>query len=125
MGIPRRLDTKIPEKELYAELRKLLGKAFREQTGHKESRILEGHLIVDCIHTLVEIPPTYSAAQVAGYSKGKSAIQIARRFEGGQKNFSGEHLRARGYYISTAGLDEKEYVSISEIKKMKVNDRIS
>jgi putative transposase len=42
----------------------------------------------------------------AGYLKGKSAIQIARKYGGRQKNFKGEHFWARGYFVSTVGLDE-------------------
>ncbi|MGB0128074.1 MAG: transposase, partial [Rhodocyclaceae bacterium] len=30
----------------------------------------------------------------------------ARRFGGRQKNFTGEHFWARGYFVSTVGLDE-------------------
>ena len=105
------------KKKLYTELRKLLGEVFRELASHKESRILEGHLMIDHIHILIEIPPKYSVAQVVGYIKGKSAIHIARRFEGRQKNFTGEHFWARGYYVSTVGLDEKvirEYIRNQE-----------
>ncbi len=40
------------------------------------------------------------------YLKGKSAIQIARKFGSRQKNFTGEHFWARGYFVSTVGLDE-------------------
>jgi putative transposase len=105
------------KKKLYTELRKLLGEVFRELASHKESRILEGHLMVDHVHILIEIPPKYSVAQVVGYIKGKSAIHIARRFEGRQKNFTGEHFWARGYYVSTVGLDEnviREYIKHQE-----------
>jgi putative transposase len=45
-------------------------------------------------------------AQVIGYIKGKSTIAIARRFVGKEKNFTGQNFWARGYYISTVGLDE-------------------
>jgi putative transposase len=38
--------------------------------------------------------------------KGKRAIQIARRFGGRKKNFTGEHFWALGYFVSTVGLDE-------------------
>ncbi|GHU13715.1 hypothetical protein FACS189441_1760 [Betaproteobacteria bacterium] len=38
--------------------------------------------------------------------KGKSAIQIARKYGGRQKNFTSEHFGARGYFVSTVGLDE-------------------
>jgi putative transposase len=43
---------------------------------------------------------------VVGYIKGKSAIHIARTYMGRQRNFTGEHFWARGYYVSTVGLDE-------------------
>ena len=44
---------------------------------------------------------------VVGYIKGKSAISIARRFAGKTKNFTGENFWARGYFVTTIGLDEE------------------
>jgi putative transposase len=38
--------------------------------------------------------------------KGKSAITIARQFGGRERNFTGEVFWARGYFVSTVGLDE-------------------
>ena len=43
---------------------------------------------------------------MVGFLKGKSAIQIARKFGARQKNFTGEHFWARGYLVSTVELDE-------------------
>jgi putative transposase len=108
---------KYRKKKLYVELRKLLGEVLRGLASHRESRILEGHLLVDHIHMLIEIPPKYSVAQVVGYMKGKSAIHIARTFEGRQKNFTGQHFWARGYFVSTVGLDEnviRDYIKNQE-----------
>jgi hypothetical protein len=34
---------------------------------------------------------------VIGFLKGKSAIAVARQFGGKERNFTGEHLWARGY----------------------------
>jgi putative transposase len=96
--------SKYRKKKLYAELRKLLGEVFRGLAENRESKILEGHLMVDHVHMLIEIPPKYAVAQVVGYIKGKSAIHIARTYEGKQKNFSGEHFWARGYFVSTEAL---------------------
>jgi putative transposase len=42
---------------------------------------------------------------VVGFLKGKSAIAIARKFKGKQQNFSGESFWARGYAVSTVGLE--------------------
>ncbi len=51
--------------------------------------------------------------------KGKSAIAIAiaKKFRGRQRNFDGEHFWARGYFVSTVGLDEEmilEYIRNQE-----------
>ena len=79
--------------------------------------IEEGHLMSDHVHICISIPPKYSVSSVVGCLKGKSAIWIARWFKGKQRNFAGEHFWARGYYVSTVGLDEemvREYIRNQE-----------
>ena len=108
---------KCRRKKLYQQLRQDLGEVFRELAQRKESQILEGHLVVDHVHMLISIPPKYAVAQVIGYIKGKSAIHIARTAGGRQRNFTGEHFWARGYFVSTVGRDEKvirEYIQRQE-----------
>jgi putative transposase len=73
----------------------------------KECEVLEGHLMPDHVHIMLSIPPKYSVSQVVGFIKGKSAIHIARNFQGRKKNFVGQNFWARGYYVSTAGKDEE------------------
>ena len=97
---------KYRRKKLFGEIRRELGPVLRELAQHKESEILEGTMLVDHIHMLIAIPPKYAVSQVIGSLKGKSAIHIARTFGGRQKNFTGEHFWARGYYVSTVGIDE-------------------
>ncbi|MGC1955925.1 MAG: IS200/IS605 family transposase, partial [Gammaproteobacteria bacterium] len=74
---------------------------------HKEVRIVEGHLMPDHVHMCLSIPPKYAVSNVVGYLKGKSAIVIARRFGGRERNFIGAVFWARGYFVSTVGLDEQ------------------
>jgi putative transposase len=108
---------KCRRKKLYQQLRQDMGEVFRELAQRKESQILEGHLVVDHVHMLISIPPKYAVAQVIGYIKGKSAIHIARTAGGRQRNFTGEHFWARGYFVSTVGRDEKvirEYIQRQE-----------
>jgi putative transposase len=108
---------KYRKKVLFGDLRKHLGGIIRELALQKESRILEGHLMRDHIHMLVSIPPKYSVAQVVGFIKGKSAIQIARTFGGRKRNFTGQHFWARGYFVSTVGRDEaviRQYIKAQE-----------
>ena len=47
---------------------------------------------------------SHSVASVIGFLKGKSAIAVARSC-GREQNFTGEQLWARGYAVSTVGLD--------------------
>jgi putative transposase len=87
-------------------LRKHLGEIFHELATHKESKIVEGHMMPDHVHMCISIPPKHVVSNVVGYLKGKSAIAIARRFGGRERNFTGEVFWARGYFVSTVGLDE-------------------
>jgi len=79
-------------KLLYAELRKHLGEVFRTLAQHKESRIEEGHLMIDHVHMMNSIPPKYAVSQVVGYIKGKSAIHLARVYGEKKRNFVGQHF---------------------------------
>ena len=92
-------------KALYGSIRKAIGPLFHELARQKECTILEGHVMVDHIHMLIMIPPKYAVASAIGFLKGKSAIAIARRFSGKERNFTGEHFWARGYAVSTVGFE--------------------
>ncbi len=98
---------KCRKKVLYGQLRRELGPVLRKLALHKESEVVEGKLKVDHVHVLLSIPPKYSVSQVVGYLKGKSAIWVART-TGRNRNFVGQHFWARGYYVSTVGLNEEE-----------------
>jgi len=95
------------KKAIYGALRKNLGEIFRELAQQRECRVVEGHLMIDHVHICLSVPPKYSVSSVVGYIKGKSAISIARYFGGRQRNFTGEVFWARGYFVSTVGLDEE------------------
>ena len=47
-------------------------------------------------------------AAVVGYLKGKSAIDIARRYRGRSRNVWGESFWAWGYFVSSVGRDERK-----------------
>jgi len=92
---------------IFGSIRKHLGQVLHELAGQKECRIVEGHLKPDHVHLCIIIPPKHAVSYIVGYIKGKSAISIARRFMGRAKNFTGENFWARGYFVSTVGLDEE------------------
>ena len=95
------------KKAIFGAIRKHLGEVLHELARQRECRIVEGHLMPDHVHMCISIPPKHSVSYVIGYIKGKSAISIARRFMGKTKNFTGESFWARGYFVSTVGLDEE------------------
>jgi putative transposase len=108
---------KCRRKTLYAGLRPHLGEVFRRLAGQKESRIEEGHLMLDHVHMMISIPPKYAVSQVVGFIKGKSAIHLARVYGERKRSFVGQHFWARGYFVSTAGRDEavvREYIRNQE-----------
>lgn len=105
------------QKLIYGAIRKYLGEILHDLAKRKGVIIEEGHLMPDHIHMCISIPPKYAVSNVVGYLKGKSAISIARKFKGRQRNFSGEHFWARGNFVSTVGLDEEmvmEYIRHQE-----------
>ena len=99
---------KYRKKVLYGKIRKFLGPVFHELAQQRRSKILEGHMVQDHVHMLIQIRPKYSVSEVVGYIKGKSAIAVARQFSGRKTNFNGESVWARGYAVSTVGFEESQ-----------------
>ena len=108
---------KCRRKTLYAGLRLHLGDVFRNLARQKESKIEEGHLMIDHVHMMISIPPKFAVSQVVGFIKGKSAIHLARVYGERKRNFVGQHFWARGYFVSTVGRDEaviRDYIRNQE-----------
>ncbi len=77
---------KYRRKILFKVIYRYLGEVFHDLARQKESRIEEGHMLEDHVHMLVSVPPKYAVSSVIGYIKGKSAIHIAREYQGEEKN---------------------------------------
>ena len=108
---------KYRKKVIFGKIRKELGEVLHSLARQRESLIEEGHLMPDHVHMMISIPPKYAVSQVVGFIKGKSAIHIARRYSGRQRNYVGQHFWARGYFASTVGRDEqviREYIRRQE-----------
>lgn len=65
----------------------------------------------------------WNVCSIVGYLKGKSAIAVARQFGNRKRNFNGERFWARGYAVSTVGLDCKQ--RINYVKKQKQLDGLA
>ena len=72
----------------------------------------QAHVKHYCKYHVVFVPK-FSVANTIGFLKGKSAIRIFRDYMQEKRNFTGRHFWARGYCVSTVGLDEqmiREYI---------------
>jgi putative transposase len=95
---------KYRKKVFYGRTRKRIGAILRELCRYKGIEILEAHAMPDHIHMCISVPPKYSIAMTIGYLKGKSAIRIHKEMTKG--GFTNKNFWARGYCVSTVGLDE-------------------
>ena len=95
---------KYRQKVLYGKLKRDLGEILRDLCRQKGVDLLEGHLMPDHVYMCLRVPPKHSIAFVIGFLKGKSAVRIHRK--AGNKRVTGLHFWARGYCVSTVGLDE-------------------
>ena len=108
---------KYRRKTLYGRVRRDVGKILRELCRQKGIELLEGKAMPDHIHMLVSVPPKYSIAMTIGYLKGKSSIRIHRELLRTQGTLFGRAFWARGYCVSTVGLDEaaiRKYIQDQE-----------
>ena len=77
----------------------------------------------DHIHLLVSVPPKVSVSELMGTLKGKLAIKLFKSYPRlKQKPYWGNHFWARGYFVSTVGIDEdklRRYVKYQEEEERK------
>jgi len=98
---------KYRKKRIFGALKKQIGAILGTLCEQEGIELVEGHALADHVHMCLSIPPKYSVANAVGFLKGKSAIRIHREYLGRDRNFTGFHFWARGYGVSTVGLDEE------------------
>ena len=91
--------------------------------GQKDQvSIEEINIQPDHIHLILSIPPKYSVSEIMGWLKGKTAIKLFQDQKHLSNQYWGRHLWARGYCVSTIGLNEeyvKKYVKWNQEKDQK------
>jgi putative transposase len=83
----------------------------------KGIEIIEGHAMPDHIRLCVSIAPKYAVAHTIGLLKGKSASEVMSFGSKSSRMVRGRTFWARGYCVSTVGLDEekiREYIRNQE-----------
>jgi putative transposase len=88
--------------------------------------VLELNVRPEHIHLVISIPPKYAVSSIMGYLKGKTSLRLFQRYEEIGKRYWGRHLWARGYCVSTVGLNEEQirkYVQWQEKREKAIEKR--
>lgn len=68
-----------------------------------EVEIIAGHVGKDHIHLLVSVPPHLSVSKLVQYIKGSTSRKLQMEYKELNKQFWGQHLWARGYFVASSG----------------------
>jgi len=112
---------------LSGAIKELLNHDIRMLCEWKDSVVEELNVQLDHVHLVVSVPPKVSISTLMGTLKGKLAIKLFKSYPAlKEKPYWGNHFWARGYFVSTVGIDEdviKRYVKYQEEQEKKVEDQ--
>ncbi|WP_268224958.1 IS200/IS605 family transposase [Sinomicrobium oceani] len=112
---------------LQGDIKELVSHDVRMLCEWKGCEVVELNVQEDHIHLLVSVPPKVSISKLMGTLKGKIAIKLFKSYPRLKKKpYWGNHFWARGYFVSTVGLDEetiKKYVKYQEKEERRVEDQ--
>ena len=89
-------------------LRQSVDEILRQLCEWKKLELLEMNVQADHVHMVVSIPPKFSVSEVVGFLKGKCAIKVFDKRLELKKRYWSRHYWAKGYCVSTVGLDEEK-----------------
>ena len=102
--------------------KKVIVNSIKKWAKIKDISIIEGHACVDHIHLCLGIPPKFSVSSIMGILKGKSASEVMTFGNKTSRMSKGRSFWARGYCVSTVGLDEnmiRNYIKNQEAEDKK------
>ena len=87
-----------------------LRELIRQICMQNEVTILKGHVSKDHIHVLVSCSPSLAVSRLVQKMKGSSSHKLFEEFAHLRKQYWGQHLWARGYFVATTGTVTDEVV---------------
>lgn len=94
-------------KVLIGDIKKRLQEILTELCEWLGVTIIQGSIQKDHVHMYLSVPPKYSPAHVMKILKGRSAEYLRREYPELKKKYWGLHIWARGYFVSTVGIDRE------------------
>ncbi len=108
-------------------IKDLVEKDIRMLCEWKSCEVQELNVQEDHIHLLVSVSPKVSISKLMGILKGKIAIKLFKSYPKlKQKPYWGNHFWARGYFVSTVGLDAdmiRKYVKYQEKEEKVIEEK--
>ena len=99
---------------------------IRMVCASNEVEIMAGHVGKDHIHLLVSVPPHLSASKLVQYLKGNTSRKLQMEYKELNKQYWGQHLWARGYFVASSGnvTDEiiAEYIRNQDLEENMKSD---
>ena len=95
-------------KILKGDIGKSVREIIRQLCEWRKLEILAGNVQLDHIHLVLSIPPKYSVSEVVGFLKDKSAIKMFDLYPHLKKRYWGRHFWAKGYCVSSVGINEEQ-----------------
>ena len=96
---------------------------IRQLCERKKLELLEMYIQEDHVHLVLSRPPKFSVSDVVGFLKGKCAIKIFDKHLELKRRYWGRHFWAKGYCVSTVGLDKekiRKYVRWQQAKDQRM-----
>ena len=97
------LITKYPKPVITGKIALRTRELIRMICQSNEVEILAGHVGSDHIHLLVSVPPHLSASKLVQYIKGNTSRKLQMEYKELNRQFWGQHLWARGYFVASSG----------------------
>lgn len=95
--------TKYRKPVLYGEIAARLREFVRQTCETLEVYIEKGHIANTNVHLLVSVPPYVSVSDLMQRLKGRSSRKMLEEFGELRRQYWGQHLRARRYFVASSG----------------------
>ena len=76
---------------------------IREICQTHNVQIIRGHVSKDHVHIFISAPPQLSVSKLAQFLKGKTSRKLLQESASLRKQFWGQHLWGRGYFVVSSG----------------------
>ena len=95
--------TKYRKAILRGEIGLRLRELIRQTCEAQEVYIVKGHISTDHVHLLLSVPPNIAVSDLVQRLKGRSSRKMLEEFGELRRQFWGQHLWARGYFVASSG----------------------